>query len=61
MSHPLKHLSVEESRALKHSRSRRNLAVLALLGAFVLAVFAFSLFHIQVETRPTQQDDMGSR
>ncbi len=61
MSHSLKHLSVEESKALNRSRSRRNLAVLALLGAFVLGVFAFSLVHIQAEMRPAQQDSIPSR
>jgi len=43
------------------SRARRNLALLALLAAFVLAVFAFSLVHIQAEMRPVVQHDFQER
>ncbi|MEX4009908.1 hypothetical protein [Neoaquamicrobium sediminum] len=56
MPHSLEQLSTDETRALTRSRSRKNLAVMALLTAFVLGVFAFSLIHIQAEMRPVQQD-----
>lgn len=56
MPHSLEQLSADETRALTRGRSRKNLAVMALLAAFVLGVFAFSLIHIQAEMRPDQQD-----
>jgi ABC-type transporter Mla subunit MlaD len=61
VAHSLDHLDADETRAQMRSRARRNLALLALLAAFVLAVFAFSLVHIQAEMRPVVQHDFQER
>jgi flagellar basal body-associated protein FliL len=49
MDMPQNHLSLEESQSLAKTRRARNIVVVCLLGLFVAASFAASLWHVAKE------------